>query len=288
MARTLNEIYDAIALEKSEQSALAALEPDIDTAQTLLNDLTTPSRVARWRLMLWVVAFGMWAHEKLWDAFRAEILAIAAGSIIGTLRWYVEKARAYQHGHALVIVDNVPGYAIDDPASRIVARAAGKEEGGYVLLKVAKEDSGELVPLSGPELAAFLEYIDEVKMAGVIVNVLTANPDLLWIQFTVYYDPLVMSANGSLILDPTVYPVEDAINAFIASLPFDGRLVLTSLVDAVQSATGVVNPVLGPVQAKYGAFPYAPVTVQYSSNAGHVKVDDAHPLDATITYLPHV
>lgn len=288
MGRTLNEIYDAIALEKSEQTALSALEPDIDTAQTLLADLTTPSRVARWRLMCWIVAFAIWAHERLWDAFRAEVEQLAAGSHIGTLRWYVEKARAYQHGHELVIVNNVPGYAEADPGSRIVARAAGKEEGGFVLLKLAKESSGDLVPLSAPELDAFRDYIDEIKMAGALVNVMSANADLLRVYAVVYYDPLVMAANGSLILEPTVFPVEDAVNTYLASLPFDGRVVLNELVDAMQAAVGVTNPWLTSAQMKVGLFPYIPIMVHVFTSAGYAKIDPAYPLSSTLTYVPHV
>lgn len=286
MARTLNTIYDAMAREKSEQIELTALQPDVDTAQALLADLTTPSRVARWRFMLWVVAVAIWVHERLWDAFRAEVEALAAGSHIGTLRWYVEKAKAFQYGHALVIENNVPVYAVDDPASRIIARAAGKEQGGYVLLKVAKEVSGALVPLGESERAALDAYIDEIKMAGTIVNILTANPDLLLVSATVYYDPLVMTANGSLILEPAVFPVRDAINAYLANLPFGGEVVLTHLVDAMQAARGVINPVLGSVQAKYGGFAYTPVAVKYEANAGHVIIDPAAPLSTTIVYVP--
>jgi hypothetical protein len=289
MSRTLTAIYDAIALEKAAQAELDALAPDVDNAQQLLADLNTPSRVARWRLMLWVVAVAIWVHEQLWELFRAEVEDLAARSSVGTRRWYVDQARAFQYGFDLVEGDDgVFRYATDEPASRIIARAAVKEQSGIVLMKVAKLDGTDLIALTNPERIAFAAYLAQVKMAGTIINILTAGPDLLKVNMVVYYDPLVMNGSGELILDTAVKPVEDAINNYLANLPFDGVLRLTSLVDAVQSAQGVDNPVLSLAQAKYGLLPYATITVQYEANAGHLIIDPANPLSTTITYLPYV
>lgn len=288
MARTIKVIYDALISEKEAQPELDAMVPASDSAQLFLNDLNSPSRVARWRHMLWVVAVALWVHEKLWDAFRAEIDRIVAGSHVGTIRWYVEKAKAFQYGYDLTITNNVPLYAEDVPSSRIIARAAGKENGSIVLVKVAKLSGTDLVPLSTPELEAFDAYIDEVKMAGTVVNVISALPDLLKVGMSVYYDPLVMAADGTLILDPATRPVDVAIHNYLANLPFNGFVVLTSLVDAVQQAIGVVNPVATSVQAKHGFFPYSTILVQYETYAGHLVIDPANDLTTTITYLPHV
>lgn len=287
MARSIQEIYDALAQEKAEQLELNTLQPDIDSAQQLLADLNTPSRVARWRLMLWVVAVAQWTHEVLWDRTLDEIRALAAASNIGTLPWYVAKARAFQFGHDLVLVNNVPGYEEDDAEARIVRRAAAKEQGGLVLLKVAKEEAGVIGPMTSGELSAFAAYIDEVKMAGVIVNIISEPADLLRVVATVFYDPLVMASDGTLILNPSVRPVDAAIDAYLENLPFNGALVLTNLVDAMQSAAGVINPVLTDVQTRYGAFPYSSVVVEYIARAGYLKVDPLNPLAATITYVPY-
>lgn len=288
MARTIQQIYDAMALEKSQLSELSALQPNIDTSQSLLTQLTTTSRVAHWRLMLWLVATAIWVHEKLWDTFRAEVDEVAKGSIIGTLRWYVAKARAYQHGYDLDIIDNVPGYAVDVPAARIVAQAAGRDTSGHVVLKVAKAPSGVLQPLSAPELAGFVEYIDRIKMAGTVISILSAEPDLVRITATVYYNPLVLASNGSLLTDASVFPVEDAINAYLATLPFNGQMSITSLTDAMQAAEGVVNPQVVAVQAKYLTYAFAAVTQFYDSYAGYLVVDPDAPLATTITYVPYV
>lgn len=286
MARELTAIYDALAEEKATHPELTDLAPNMDSSQQLLADLESPSQVARWRIMLWVVAVGIWSLEKLWDVFHAEVEQLAAASHVGTPRWYVEKALQYQYGYALVDIDGVFQYATDDPAARIVARAAVVEAGGVVTLKVAKLSGTMLVPLSSPELAAFDEYVDQVKMAGVVVNLLSADPDYLKLQVDVYYDPLVIAADGSLILNGSIKPVEDAINEYIASLPFNGALTLTNLVDAMQAAEGVVNPVLQSAEARYAGFPLTTIAVSYGSYAGHMAIDPLYPLPTTINYIP--
>jgi hypothetical protein len=289
MSRTLTDIYNALATEKAAQPELEALVPELDNAQQLLSDLNTPSRVARWRLMLWVVAVAIWVHERLWDIFKAEVDALAARSSVGTRRWYQEQALAFQFGYDLVEgEDGVFRYEEDVPESRIVVRAAVAEQSGTVLLKVARMNAGALAPLTAPQLIAFAAYLAQVKMAGTIINLLSAAPDLLKVQFVVYYNPLVLSGLGELITDDAVKPVEVAINDYIKALPFNGELRLTALVDAVQRAVGVEDPRLISAEAKYGFLPYAAINTTYTANAGHMIIDPANPLSANITYLPYV
>lgn len=286
MARKLTDIYDALALEKSSQQQLAGLAPSVDSSQQLLADLDTPSKVGRWRLMLWVVATAIWAHEKLWDILRAEVDAIVANAHAGTPEWYVAMAKKFQYGYALTEVEGIFTYPVDDPGARIVKRAAVVEASGMCVLKVAKEEGGAIVPLDDPaELVPFTAYIDDIRFAGTIINIITDVPDKLRVQYDIYYDPLVLLPNGALIIDPGTFPVRDAITQFISSLPFDGRLVLTAMTDAVQLAAGVVDPVLTNAEAWWGAFAPAPINVSYGSHAGHMAIDPLSPLSATINYI---
>ena len=114
-------------------------------------------------------------------------------------------------------------------------------------------------------------YIDVISFAGIIIKIVT------------YVH--VKLPNGGLIADPGTFPVRDAITTFISSLPFDGRLVLTAMTDAVQQAAGVVNPVLTSAEAWWGILPPAPINVSYRSHAGHMAIDPLSPLSATINYI---
>lgn len=288
MARTIQEIYDAIILEKQNTPMLNALQPSIDDSQTLLNDLTSTSKVAVWRLWAWVMAAAIYLHESLWDIFKKEIEDLAAAAIPGTARWLRDQCYIFQLGYALQWINNKYQYSVIDPAARIVQRAAVVDTGGQVTIKVAKLVGTTVTPLSTPELNAFDAYINQIKFAGTQTVVISRTADLLRIYMDIYYDPLVLDATGGLLSNPTVKPAEDAINNYISNLPFNGELVLTKLIDAVQQALGVTDPVLQTAEARYGGVPYAFFTVSYLPDAGHMKVDPSFPLFGTLNYIADV
>ncbi|HRF82631.1 MAG TPA: hypothetical protein PL070_21400 [Flavobacteriales bacterium] len=204
------------------------------------------------------------------------------------MRWYVEKAKQFQYGYDLTIVNNVPAYDLVDPFSMIVERAAGRENGVIVLLKVAKLVGGVVTPLEPGELEAFTAYMDAMKMAGTTLNVVSLPADVFNVDLTVFYDPLVLDSAGALILQPSVKPVEDAVNNYLSNVPFDGRYRRSALQDAVQAVPSVRDVVVNNLQAKHGLLPYAAVPIHYDAVSGHAKVDPDHPLAATVTYIPYV
>lgn len=286
MARSIQTIYDAMITEKETMISLNSLQPSIDSSQTLLSDLTTSSRVAVWRLLFFVMAVGIWSLEKLFDEHVLWIENRAKQLIVGTAIWYRTKALEFQYGDALVMVDGVYQYSPVVSANQIVSLASVNEVGGQVLIKVAKSTSGIPEPLTTPELDAFIAYMKKIKFAGVYVSSISRDPDLLKIQYKIYYDPLVMNASGELISNTSIKPVEDAINNYCKELPFDGIFTLTELTDKIQQAVGVSNPVFQTAEVKYGVNPYVVMGDYYNPNAGYLKVDPAFPLTTTITYIP--
>ena len=292
MARTIAQIYDELIVEKNGWPTLNGLAPSVDDAQTLLNDVQTPSRVAEWRLWLFIVSVGIWIHEKLWDVFKALIESLLDAKEPGTMQWLVTKAKEFQLGYSLLWLNNK--YQYDDTtspaavASRIVAVAAGVASGGQVRIKAAKNIGGVVTPMSGAERSALDFYLHEISSPGINLSVISNAGDDLHLQLTVSYDPLVLANDGSLLSNSAVFPVEDAINNYIHNLPFNGKLVPTYLVDALQLVQGVTNPVITLIEAKYGALPYAAVGIGYLPDAGYLVIDPAFPLNTSITYVPNV
>jgi hypothetical protein len=289
MARTTQQIYDALIAEKNSNATLNALQPNIDNAQNLLTDLTSPSKVAIWRLYYWVVAVVLHNFEVLMDVYKEMVEDIAAKSRPGTVRWYQEETLKFQFGHQL-IYNPAKGkyeYPANDETSKIVKRSAVVESNNQVRIKAAKFDGGvqQLLPA---EMNALTAYWNKLKYAGVNTVVTSGPADLLKVNYTVYYDPLVMAANGSLLSDPAVFPVRDAINTYIGSLPFNGELVLTKLTDEVQKAKGVVDPILNSAEARYGALMYSPILTKYIPDAGYMEIDQNFPLSNSITYIANV
>ncbi|MDB9498563.1 hypothetical protein [Nodularia spumigena] len=273
--------------EKQLQTSLNALQPNIDSAQTLLSDLTSSSRVAYWRLIFWIVAFTAWFHEKLWDETKADIEKMAASLVPGTTRWYANQSLLFQYGDQLIYLNDRFQYASVNLAARIITNAAAIDNFGSVLIKVAKTVGSNLAPLSPPELAAFTAYIGQIKYAGVSTSILSLPADQLRLFVTVYYDPQLLTAQGQLI-NASNYPVEDSINSTLKTLPYNGEYRLSAQTDSIQKAQGVVDVVITAAFARYSSSPFLQFTVGYNPQAGYMVIDPSTPLSATITYIAHV
>lgn len=284
-ARTTQEIYDAMIVEKQSNANLNALQPNIDDSQTLLSDLSDNSQVADWRLWVWLVATAQSTLESLWSIFKKEVQEIVDQSHYGTLPWWKNIVLEYQHGDSLVWADNKYKYDPVIVANRIIKKSASDEIPGTVVIKVAK-DGG--VPLNAAELASFTQYCNLIKSPGLSVNIISDVPDDMKMTANIYYDPLVMAADGSLLSDASVFPVQDAIESYLANIDFDGELVITDLQDEMQLAEGVVNPDVLIVQTRHGATLYAPVVVKKKAFSGHFEVDSSVPYSSQLTYIANV
>lgn len=274
MARSITEIYDAIIAEKETQDSLAGLLPDLDNANTLLENLSSGSKVAVWRLWAFVTAVAIHVHEVAWDIFRLEVQAIAAASPAGTPPWYQAQFLLFQLGYELTYIANRYVYAVDDPDARIITRCAIEERSdGALIVKVAK---GEFAtPLSAPEKAAVESYAAKIKFAGTRLAVTSLPGDLIAPNYIIYFDPIIPL--GEVLTD-----VEAAVNAFFQNLPFNAEFRVTKLTDVIQAVTGVIDPVVqGVVATPDGGSPVN-VDVRYVPASGYFQVV------TTFQYIPFV
>ncbi len=287
MARSVQEIYDALIAEKEALAILSGLEPNPDEFQTFLQDLTSSSKVAIWRLFIYVVAFGHWVIEVLFDRHVETVTALKYILITGTIRWYQQKALEFQYGDSLTWNNAQYVYDPINEVNQIVKRAAVIASGGITRVKVAKLDVDGVtpIPLTAPENVSFTAYMQTIAFAGVNVIVISTDADDIIIAATIYYDPLVLTPTGALITDGAIFPAEDAINGYLSNLPFNGVFNKTELVDALQEAEGIIDPVLGLLLARYGGNAFAAVGDNYTAFAGHMTVDSGAPLNTTLNYV---
>lgn len=291
MARTINEIYNEMIAEKQSNAVLNDLQPNIDSGQKLLSDLTTSSKVAIWRLYFYVVAVCVWSHEKLFDEYSAEIEKRANELITGTLRWYTEQSKLFQYGDSLIWDQSTQKYKYPDGSTgeKIVSQASTIETSTQVRIKIAKNDgSGGLEPLSDTEETSFKTYINKIKFAGTNVQITNIESDKLRLKLNIFYNPLILTSTGESILNPGVFPVSDAIVQYIQFLPFDGKFNKTELIDAVQVVDGVIDPQLLISKARSGNKPLTNTGQNYTANAGYLEIDPGFPLDdpAVLVFKP--
>lgn len=204
MARSIQEIQNIILQAKAQ-------EP-------VLESLNSTSKVAIWRLWVYIIAVAIWSLEKLFDQHRADIDKRLAELKPHTARWYRSKALAFQYGFDLLPDSdkfNNQGHTEEQiEASKIVKYSAvieSKNE-GRLIVKIAGEQGDTLQPITDAQKQAFEAYLQEIKDAGVRLSVVNYQPDILHLQMKIVYDPLVLDSNGQSILHAT-HPVEEAIKA---------------------------------------------------------------------------
>ena len=280
MARTIQEIQTLILQAKAQEPAL--------------NELNSTSKVAIWRLWVYIIAVAIWSLEKLFDQHRADIDKRLAELKPHTARWYRSKALAFQYGFDLLPDSdtfNNQGHTEEAiEASKIVKYSAvieSKNE-GRLIVKIAGEQGEQLQPITDAQKQAFEAYLQEIKDAGVRLSVVNYQPDVLHLQMKIIYDPLVLDSNGQSILHATK-PVEETIKSYLKRLPFNGELVLAHLIDALQQAEGVKIPHLVLAQSKnitigggYGAF--ETIEISKIPTAGYFTIDNFND----ITYVSNV
>ena len=300
MSRTIQEIFDSIITEKETFSSLDGLEPPVipDPSQSLLTELTSTSKVAVWQLKFWVQAVAIFVHESLFDTFKADVEKRALEIIPAIIRYYVIEALKFQLGDELIFTDGT--FKFEDSTSaaalakQIVTQANARDINEVVTLKIAKGIIPELQKLSNIEKTAFEAYLNKIKIAGIKTIVISDDPDLLKVAYTIQFDPLVMKSDGTLIEDGTS-PVQEAIDSYIEGLPFDSTFKVMELTDSIQAARGVVNAVADVIEARFGTLAFSDIlavqTETYLPNAGYLVTDPSPILvltpadyDASLSY----
>ena len=283
MARTIREIKAAMTQQFMSDPTIVEMYGFTEGA--VFED--TFSAVSLESVWFSIVASAIYVLETLFDLFRADVDKKISGAVVASIPWYHKIALEFQYGDSLVFDEATQGfvYPVVDTTKQLVKFAACRDMGGGVYVLVSGADSsGNPVALSSDVLSAFESYLRERKPAGVLLSVNSLNPDLVRSVMTVQYDPQVLTPDGELITDPSVKPVEYAVNAYLKGIVYGGVLNKTKLVDAVQGARGVIDVVLTSVSVKpANGSSYEVVTGNnYRSVGGSFKSNN---LTSGITYV---
>lgn len=275
MARSIEYWYNEIVGEKNRQPGLAGI--------------TSTSKVSTFALLGWVFAFVAFLLDGFFDTHKEEVDNKITSEKPHRSNWYQTLALNFQYGQTfnrdLEKYENA-GLTDDQvEAQKIVAQAAVTEVSGRLRIKVAREVDGELSPLSEEQLLAFTSYIEKTKDAGVKINKDSLPADSLKLDIDIFYDPLILRADGSRIDGNAATPVPDATRQYLRQLPFDGEYSNSRLHDQLAQVDGVVLPVVKSALVKFGLYPFQLVDERYIPDGGYLRVADA---DLTINYRPYV
>lgn len=260
-----------------------------------LAELNNTSAVAVHNLFAYAIAYCAWTLDVLFDSHTAEVKDALLKIKPHTLSWYREKALRFRFGQALISETDKysdTGLTAEDILAREVVKHAAVTEAeneSRLVIKIAGESAGVLQPITTPQYDSFVEYFKRVKDAGVLLTILNNPPDKLFFKARIFYDPLILNNTGTNILTGGK-PVEDAFTEFMKELPFNGELILMSLVDKLQKVEGVVIPSLDEVSTSY----LDPATSTYGSpvlvdvkcqpRSGYFTIENF----VNVQYLPYV
>lgn len=208
------------------------------------------SSVSVENILFFVLAASYHVLEMIFDRHKADVEDKIAMAVVASVPWYYKMALAFQYGDGLVYDETTCqyGYAKADESKQVVKYAAVRDRGTSVQILVSGDSDGSPVALSNDVLTVFKQYMNRVKVAGVVLNITSRESDPVSISAIVMVDPLVLDESGIRLSDGGK-PVEDAIRNHLKSITYGGTFNKTKLVDAIQAVDGVTDVELG--ECKY-------------------------------------
>lgn len=269
MARTIAEIkkeMTEVFMANSTVRALYGLDPD--PKRTFEDQFSKASLES---VLFHVVATCIWTLEKLFDRHRREVQELINELKPHSLRWYANKAKAFQYGKSLVPdTDRYDNAGLSDEAVRnqqVVKYAAVDEKEGVVYVKVATGEEGDRRQLTAEQQEALSAYFKEVKDAGVKLEIINRQADEFQLDIDVYYDSQVFD-NRLKRLDGSGQVVHDTIATFVENLPFNGEYRNSALINALTALEGVVL-----VDLKSATSDGEPINARWVPEAGYFRVN---------------
>ena len=214
---------------------------DAKNAQPLLAGLNSTSKVSIWGLVIYIVAVAINFLEQIMDLFRIEMQGIADKAAPGSVRWVQWQVLKFQYSATnaqflvLNTVDFTINYAPVNLALQIITQCSVATDINKVVnIKVAKQNPP--VALVFAETSALTEYLNEKGFAGVQYSVTSASGDFFYIQADIFVDgQYTTTAKANIIT---------ALNNFMATLPFDGYVKVSSIETTILNVNGVKDVVI--------------------------------------------
>ncbi len=211
------------------------------------------SKVSIESLLLYVVAFGIWVLEKLFDTHKEEVSTMLADLTPHTTRWYRNR-----------VLSMVPNGQEEPP----VKYCSVDDRGAKLKIKVAKGDPGSRTQLTQAEADALDTWMAQEKDAGLKIDIVNLPGDEMSVRLTVWYSPLE--------LVPSDKPVEAALKEYVSNLDFDGLLSRNAIVDELRKVPGVEMVRIDQLLTRYAQNTWHEFGEQEQAESGYWNVPDAN------------
>lgn len=283
MARTRQEIKQAMAQsfvnnETIRQVYELPLNANFDTEFSI---------VSLENILFEVVALAIWVLEKIFDTHSIQVNEALNNQKAGRPNDYKNMALNFRYGYPLIEntdqFDTTGATAEQITNSKIIKYCSVREsaESARLIIKVASEQNGQLTNLNPQQEESFTNYMEQVKWAGVKLNIVNEPADDLKITMTVFRDPLVLDNLGNDIVNGG-QPVQERILQYLKELDFNGELVVNDLIERLREVSGVANVNITSIASKGNSENnYLAIAVSRIPIAGYFTITDF----SNITYV---
>lgn len=193
-------------------------------------------------ILFYCFASAIFMLEKLFDRHMEAVDQKVLEFKAHTLRWYTAKAKAYRHGIKLLpdkdyYDENINKDIFKD--SLVVKYAVANEQNSIVYIKVAGEDKDTMLPapLNDSHIEGLRSYLNEIKDAGVNVEIINQPADQIELDISIYINPIFM--NDDMPNDELDKLIRNTIKEKISKLPFDGVLHLNAISNSLETLNSI-------------------------------------------------
>lgn len=238
MARSVAEInqYIVDALVVNFSKVGITIDPTLWSKRNIL------------RLICYTMAVGQALLEQLLDAFLVIVESRVRVSAAASFLWIQFKMFQFQYSDTdpqfVVMINGVPTYPVIDPTLNIItACSVTSSASGIVTIKAAI--GSPLGAMSLNQTAAAQGYINAIGTAGIEYDVVSLNPDQIYIDAEIFF----LGQFASVIEQNTI----DAITNWLQTqsvVNFNGKIKMSDLEGIIRGIQGVDDVTLNNVRAR--------------------------------------
>lgn len=206
---------------------------EAEYAAAAIAEGASTSTAAEWLLIRNIYITLLMLLERIVEFFKADVDESLKTKQPGSVYWYPIMIKEFQYGDSLTVDNGTPKYAVIDPTKQIVTQVSVREsDDGKLLVKVAKDDAGNKVPLDNAELTALRNYAASRKSPGVKANVVSRAADSLKYTIIGKFDRNYAQATIEAAIDAVLETFRD-------NFAFDAILYKSQLVEDLMAIPGM-------------------------------------------------